>query len=234
MILVTGASEGIGLACARVLLERTEARVLITGRSEDKLARARATLPVAVRSRLCTLRSDQSRVEDLEELIGKLDAVESIDGAVLTVGANPMYDIGPQRIHALDPATIESTIRTNCTHTMRLSSALLERMRRQRRGAIVWIGSQAAAAGLPGAALYCATKSFLSGLARAARNEYGRLGIRTHLTHPGLVRTPRTARVADAFAARHARHVSEPVDAARQIVDLLLDGDANAVEVDLR
>ena len=39
MILVTGASEGIGYACARLLLERSDGPVLITGRSEAKLIR---------------------------------------------------------------------------------------------------------------------------------------------------------------------------------------------------
>jgi short-subunit dehydrogenase len=233
MILVTGASEGIGLACARALLERTEATVLITGRSAAKLERARADVAAPLRQRLVTLACDQSRTADVEALIALLGASDVIEGAILTVGVNPLYSEGPRRIHALEAATIEATIRTNCTHTMLLTAALLGRFRRQGSGILVWIGSQAQAAGAPGAGLYCATKSFLSGLARAAHHEYARYGIRAHLAHPGLVRTPRTAEDADALALRYGLRVAEPFEVARQVVDLLLAGDGAVVEVDL-
>ncbi|HSJ62480.1 MAG TPA: SDR family oxidoreductase [Gemmatimonadaceae bacterium] len=233
MILVTGASQGIGLACALALLERTDQPVLITGRSQAKLDRVCAELPADLRGRLDTMVCDQSRVEDVEALITRVRGPGMITGAVLTVGVNPAYDGGAGRIHTLDASTIEQTVRTNCTHATLLTAAMLERLRGQRSGALVWIGSQAAGVGLPGAALYCATKSFLSGLARAAHNEYGRYGIRTHLAHPGLVRTPRTAAMADAFARRHGLRVEDASDVARQVVDLFLDGDPNAVEVTL-
>lgn len=233
MILVTGASEGIGLACARALLKRTPALVLITGRSQAKLDRARAELAAPLRERLCTMACDQSRRSDVEALLARLRAADALEGAVLTVGVNPAYTEGPRRIHALDVATIEATIRTNCTHALWLTAAVLARLRRQRAGVLVWIGSKAPSVGLPGAALYGATKSFLSGLARSAHNEYATHGIRVHLAHPGVVRTPRTAAVADAFATRHGLQVAEAPEVARHIVDLFLGGDPEAVEVNL-
>ena len=233
MILLTGASQGIGWACARQLLERTAESVLITGRSRDKLDRARAALPYRVRERLHTLTCDQAQRSDVDALITQLEAVDELAGAVLTVGVNPVYTEGPRRIELLDPVTIEATVRTNCTHTLLLTAALLRRMRRQRHGVLVWIGSRAAAMGLLGAGLYCATKSFLSGLARTAHNEYARFGVRVHLVHPGLVRTPRTAAVADAFAARHDLRVADADDVARQVGDLFLEGNPAAVEVGL-
>ena len=97
----------------------------------------------------------------------------------------------------------------------------------------VWIGSQGAAAGLPGAGVYCATKAFLSGLARAAHNEYAGRGVRVHLAHPGLMRTPRTAAVADRFAAAHAIAVGDVEDIAGRLVTLFLSADAACVEVNL-
>jgi short-subunit dehydrogenase len=233
MILVTGASEGIGLACAHALLDRTSSAILITGRSQAKLDRARSDLPDACTGRVSTMVCDQSRLSDVEALIACLEGVETLGGAVLTVGVNPMYEEGPRHLHALALDTIDAAVRTNCTHTTLLTAAVLRRLRRQRAGTVVWIGSRGASVGLPGAALYCATKSFLSGLARATHNEYGRLGIRAHLAHPGVVRTPRTAHVADAFAARHGLRVAEASEAASQIVDLFLNGVPEFVEVDL-
>jgi len=231
VILVTGASEGIGLACAEALLERTGSPVLITGRSQTKLDRARASIRDPLRHRLGTLRCDQSCASDVTALIDRLQNGEPLEGAILTVGANPTYEQGPRRIHALDRATIESTIRTNCTHSLLLSAAVLDRLRHRRAGSLVWIGSLASRAGLPGSALYCATKSFLSGLARAAHNEYARHDVRVHVVHPGIVRTPRTAAVADAFAARHGLRVAEPSAVAGRVVDLLLADGPAPVEV---
>jgi short-subunit dehydrogenase len=233
MILVTGASEGIGFACARELLARTRATVLVTGRSQSKLDRARAEVPAPTRARLNTMACDQARAADVRSLIALCERGETIAGAILAVGVNPAYAEGPRRLHALSAATIEDTVRTNCTHTLLLTAALLDHFRRQRAGVLVWIGSQGQSVGLPGAALYCATKSFLSGLARAAHHEYAARGVRVHLVHPGLVRTPRTAAVADAFAGRHGLPVAEAPHVARQIVDLVLDGHQAAVEMNL-
>ncbi len=234
MILVTGASQGIGFACAEALLERTPNSVLITGRSAKKLEDARISMGEASHNRLMTMVSDQSIESDVHALIARLDAADSVEGAILAVGANPAFTGRPCRIHALDDATITATVTTNCTHALMLTAALLDRFRRQRTGALVWIGSQAGAAGPPGSALYSATKSFLSGLARAAHHEYAARGIRVHLAQPGLVRTPRTAAVVDAGGARYGLPVAEAADVARRIVDLLLAGDLSAVEVDLQ
>jgi short-subunit dehydrogenase len=233
MILITGASEGIGLACARAALERTNGSVLITGRSGAKLEQARESVPAVTRARLLTLANDQASRSDTEALVARLRREDRIDAAVLCVGVNPMYAHGPHRIHRLDPAVIEATIATNCTHALMLTAVLLDRFHRQRRGVLVWVGSRGAAVGLPGAALYSATKSFLSGLARAAAHEYGGHGVRVHLVHPGLVRTPRTAGVADTFSARHGVDVADPGPVGGRIVELLLDGDPSTVEVDL-
>jgi NAD(P)-dependent dehydrogenase (short-subunit alcohol dehydrogenase family) len=233
MILITGASEGIGFACALAVLERTTTTVLITGRSGAKLERARASVPAPARARLLTMVSDQSSRRDVDQLVGRLRAADAIEGAILGVGVNPLYEDGPCRIHRLSTERVESTIATNCTHTLILSAALLERFRGQRHGALVWIGSQATAAGMPGAALYTATKSFLSGLARSAAREYAGYGIRAHVAHPGPVRTPRTAAFTDRFADRHRLQVAEPADVGRPIVELLLGGAPWPVEVNL-
>jgi short-subunit dehydrogenase len=84
-----------------------------------------------------------------------------------------------------------------------------------------------------GAGLYCATKSFLSGLAASAHNEYAGRGVRVHLVNPGLVRTPRTAAVADRFAAVNNLSISEAADVAGRIVDLFFCRNSPDVEISL-
>jgi NAD(P)-dependent dehydrogenase (short-subunit alcohol dehydrogenase family) len=233
MILITGASEGIGFACARAILDRTTATVLITGRSAEKLERARARIPETDRGRLVTAVSDQAARSEVDALVGRIRASNEIDGAILTVGVNPLYTHGPTRFHALPPEVVEATITTNCTHTALVTGALLERFRARSGGALIWVGSRAAAIGFPGAAIYCATKAFLGGLARAAANEYASRGVRVHLVHPGVVRTPRTAALADQFAARHGVEVAEADSVAGRIVELLLAGGPEDMEVEL-
>jgi len=234
MILVTGASEGLGFACATELLERTPSEVLITGRSEAKLRAARERIPPAHRARLSTLASDQSRRADVDALAAFLAGPHAaVEGAILTVGVNPLYSEGPRRLHMLCAATIEEVICTNCTHALLVTTVLLKRLREREGGVLMWIGSQGAEAGLPGAGVYCATKSFLSGLARCAHNEYAGRGVRVHLAHPGLMRTPRTAAVADRFSALRHVPVGDAGAVARRIVDLFLGGDSSTVEVDL-
>jgi NAD(P)-dependent dehydrogenase (short-subunit alcohol dehydrogenase family) len=158
---------------------------------------------------------------------------QPLEGAILCVGANPMYTEGPRHIHSLSAPTIEATIRTNCTHTFLLTTAILQRLRRQGGGVLIWIGSLAQKIGLPGAGLYCATKAFLTGLARTARHEYAGRGVRVHLVHPALVRTPRTSAVIDRFAVAHGLKVAEASEVAREIVDRFLAGEPADLEVEL-
>ena len=232
MILVTGASEGIGLACAHALLQRTDQQILITGRDRGKLDRAGEPLRPKLRERLLTEISDQSRRDNVDALIASISGAPAMTGAILAVGVNPLYREGPRRIHKVEADTIEETIRTNCTHTFLLARALLERFYEQGSGVLLLVGSRAAA-GFPGAATYAASKSFLTGFAHSASQEYARHGVRVHLVHPGVVRTPRTSETADTFAARHGVRVAEPSDTARAIVDLFLEGAAESVEVNL-
>lgn len=234
MILITGASQGIGHACAKIVLAETTSDVMITGRTEGSLRRAQDAVPASQRDRLLLRTCDQGDPTDVRALRALLaDPDTALEAAILCVGVNPMYTEGPRRLHALSEETIDATIRTNCTHTLLLSTAILERFRRQGSGVLIWIGSRAYKVGLPGAGIYCATKAFLSGLANTAHHEYASRGVRVHLVNPGLVRTPRTAGVVDRFGSRHGIAIDDAMAVAGRITALLRAGASSAAEVDL-
>ncbi len=234
MILVTGASGGIGFECARELLERTGSTVMITGRDEARLTAAREALPECVRDRLLMRVCDQDSREQVDALARELRATSGeLEGAILNVGVNLAYEEGWRRLHAVSVEAVERTVRTNCTHLLLLTQAVVERLHRRGGGAIAWVGSRAQAVGLPGAATYSASKAFLGGLARAVANEYGARGVRALLLHPGLVRTARTAAIVDAFSARHGLVVERASDVARRMVDRFLGTQDALTEVEI-
>ena len=234
MILITGGRQGIGLECAKRVLAQTTTEVMITGRDSDGLVRARETLPLQLRDRLLLKTCDQGDPSDVRALCDLVaDPTVTLEAAVLAVGVNPLYTEGAHRLDRVSAATIETTIRTNCTHALLLSAALLGRFRLQGGGVLIWIGSRGYQVGLPGAALYCATKAFLSGLAVTAHLEYSRSGIRVHLVNPGRVRTPRTEGLAETFAARRGFPIADAGAVAERITAILLDDSSAAVEVDL-
>jgi short-subunit dehydrogenase len=233
MIIVTGASEGIGYESAKALLARSSDDVLITGRNEGRLQAARRGVDSSGQLRLRTLVSDQASRDDVDALIARMeDQSVSLRAIVLSVGVNPRFIDGPRKLHAVAPSVVESTVRTNCTHTMLLTAAALRHFRTQRCGTLIWIGSQSIHHGSPGAATYCATKAFLSGLARSLHSEYAAWGIRVQLIHPGLVYTPRTSGMIRRLDGRLPTRVSRASDIGRMIADRVLSMAPLDAEVD--
>ncbi len=174
--IITGASEGIGAACAAEFA-RYGARLSLTARSEEALHKA---APGALVTPGDLTREDTRRavVERTLERYGAIDALINCAGAGLYLPSweAPMEDA--RRLMEL-----------NFFALLGMTQLVAPHMRARRRGCIVNVGSIAGKVTLPWLTLYSASKSAVGALTEGLRMELRRDGVRTMLVCPGYVKT---------------------------------------------
>ncbi|XRQ09915.1 SDR family NAD(P)-dependent oxidoreductase [Actinomadura welshii] len=183
VVLITGASSGIGEATAR-LFAAEGFRVFGTrlpAHRDDPAARASAVEPAGVEMVELEVDSDASVrrcVDEVHARAGRIDVLVNNAG-VMHVGF----------AEETAPETARAVFDTNFFGAVRMTGAVLPEMRKNRRGRIVNIGSLAAWVGEPGQAIYSASKRALAGYTEALHYEVWPLGIHVSLVEPGLFRT---------------------------------------------
>lgn len=216
VVLLTGASSGIGWATA-VELSRRGARLALAARREDKLKALAEELAALPGAEALVLPWDVGRTERAPEIVqavldrfGRLDAV--VNNAGVAVHA---------RFHEQDFAELESVARVNYLGAAALTRAALPALLDRRAGVILNVASIAGLIGLPYMASYCASKFALVGLTEALRREYRGSGVSFVAFCPGSVDTPMVEeQLKDPGLARLARPKT-PEQAARAIAALL-------------
>jgi 3-oxoacyl-[acyl-carrier protein] reductase len=189
VVLVTGGSRGIGLACARWFLDHGD-RVAVTSRSgtvEDD------TLDGRHPGRLLVLACD---VTDAEQVERAFTAVEEAWGPVEVLVANAGITRDTLVLRMGDDAWGD-VIDTNLTGSFRVAKRALARMLRLRRGRIVFVSSVSAFLGSAGQANYSAAKAGLVGMARSMAREVATRSITVNVIAPGLVETDMLAALGD-------------------------------------
>jgi NADP-dependent 3-hydroxy acid dehydrogenase YdfG len=171
---ITGGSGGIGAAVARALSERGVKVALASRRGDD------LELPDALGLR-CDVR-DPRQVNDAVaaavERFGRLDILVANAG----VGSyHPFLETPPEHVEEMIDVNLKGTI-----YAMR---AVLPHLIRSGEGDVVTIASEAGRRGLPGEAVYCASKFGQVGLTRALDHEVRELGVRCTNVCPGGVAT---------------------------------------------
>jgi len=180
VVLVTGASSGIGRLCA-IRLARAGFFVFGTTRQSPSEVQSRLRAEAEGTDRLVMLGVDVTRnetvvaaVESIVGRTGRLDAVVSSAGYGL---AGAVEDTSDEEALAI--------LDTNLLGAHRVCRAALPIMRTQQSGVLVLISSLAGRLGLPYQAFYSASKFALEGLAEALRLEVRRYGVRVVLVEPG-------------------------------------------------
>jgi 3-oxoacyl-[acyl-carrier protein] reductase len=186
---VTGASQGIGKACALVLAE-AGADVALASRNVEKLA-AVAKEVEGLGRRALVLSVDVSNSETVKAGMSKvLETWKKID--ILVNNAGVVRDNLILRMNSTD---WDAVLRTNLDGAYHCIKEVLPGMVRQRYGRIINLASVVAQAGNPGQANYIASKAGLIGLTKAVAAEVARRNITVNAVSPGFIDTPMTGRL---------------------------------------
>jgi len=178
--LVTGGSKGLGKAMARGFAE-AGADVVISSRHADELATTAAEIRAGTGVRVGHFVADMTRREDVGRLADSaLAEMGHVDILVNNAGSN-----NPQPIDEIRDEDWDQLVELNLNSCMRLTRALVAPMKERRWGRIIYISSIMAFTSAPGRSAYSATKSALTGLARAGANDLGGFGITVNCLAPG-------------------------------------------------
>ncbi len=196
VVLITGGTSGIGLACARAF-GQAGARVVITGRDAGRLAAATAELQtagidcLAAQADVGDEAAATRAVAETVRAFGQLDVL--INNAGLSMRA---------RFQEVDLAVLRQLMQTNFWGTVYSTKAALPHLLAS-RGSVVGISSIAGYRGLPGRTGYSASKFAMHGFLEALRTELLPQGVHVLLAAPG-------------FTASNIRHSALAADGSAQ------------------
>lgn len=182
---ITGASSGIGEACARKFAENGY-RLILNARNADKLQAVADSLRKEFNTDILTLLFDVRDRETARQAIASLPAEwRDIDVLVNNAG----LALGLEKEFEGDFADWDTMIDTNVKALLSITRFVVPMMVERNRGHIINIGSVAGDAAYPNGAVYCATKAAVKTLGDGLRMDLVNTPIRVTTIKPGLVET---------------------------------------------
>lgn len=218
-ILVTGASSGIGRQIA-ITASELGAKLTIIGRNVEKL---NETLSLLTGNDHKVYSIDFSDSTNLSTLLS-----ESIpyDGVVFNAG---VVEYLPVKF--LNENKINSVFGINFDSNVVLSQKLIKSKLLKKAGSLVFVSSISSKLGVPGTAMYTASKAALSAFSKVLASELAPQGIRCNSVSPGIIKTAMTEQAVDVVSdeeikkaeAEYPLGYGEPADVAGLIMYLLSD-----------
>lgn len=204
VVLVTGASTGIGLALARRLLARADLRVVLTARASSL---PRFAAEGIVESDRCRLRAlDVTSSDDRQRVVEEAEADwGGIDVLVNNAGV-AFRSVGEQ----IEADELRRQLDVNFLGPMELARLCLPSMRRKRAGRIVNVSSVSGMMAMPTMGAYSASKFALEGASESLWYEMRPWGVHVTLVQPGFIHSDSFENVVVSRAARSA--MDNPAD----------------------
>jgi 3-hydroxy acid dehydrogenase / malonic semialdehyde reductase len=184
-VLITGATAGIGEACAGAFAA-TGARLILVARRAERLQELAERLGREHGTECHTLTLDVREVGVVTHMLTELPREwEEVD--VLLNNAGMARGLEP--LQEGDLREWEEMIDTNVKGVLAVTRALLPGMVQRGRGHVIFLGSTAGQEVYPGGAVYCATKHALGAITRGLRMDVLGSGVRVSTVDPGMVET---------------------------------------------
>lgn len=182
VVVVTGASRGLGKGCALAFAEQG-AEVLLVARSAAGLQVV--VQEIAARGgRARMIECDLTRAERVQQVFAGLDRCDVL---INSAGMNQ-----PQPFLDVDADTLDALLRLNVRSMFVTAQAAARLMAPARSGVIINMSSQMGHVGAAGRTVYCMTKHAVEGLTKAMAVELAPLGIRVNSVAPTYIETPMT------------------------------------------
>lgn len=220
VVMITGASSGIGRALAFAFARRG-ARVVLAARNEDRLEAVRREIepytsdvlivPTDVTDEMALIQL----VEQVNSHFGRIDILVNNSGMMV---GGPLVDQEPERI--------ENMLRVNVWAAIRLTQLVLPGMLARHHGYIMNIGSAASRTAAPLLSAYTASKYGLAGFTDALRRELAGTGVHLLLVLPGWTHTDMLTSEIEDLVERYGFEVEHPDIVAERAVLALVHGDA--------
>ncbi|SDF08114.1 NADP-dependent 3-hydroxy acid dehydrogenase YdfG [Pricia antarctica] len=217
VIIITGASSGIGEATAMKLAEKG-AKVVLTARRESKLKELERKI-TSKGGKALVVSGDVTKKSDYENLIKKtLNEFGTIDALINNAGLMPL-----SYIKKLKTDEWEKMIDVNIKGVLNGVAAVLPTMIENKKGHIINISSSAAHGYFPGGAVYCATKVAVKMFSEGLRKELApKYGINVTSIEPGAVTTSLMETITDEDIKKEMKEMQkmtflEPEDIANAI-----------------
>ncbi|NJK39668.1 MAG: SDR family oxidoreductase [Oscillatoriales cyanobacterium RM2_1_1] len=185
IVVITGASSGIGAACAQIFA-REGAALILAARRQEKLEAIAAELQTTYQSQIHVLEMDVCDRAAVESaLIALPEPWSQVDILVNNAGLSRGLD----KLQEGDIQNWEEMIDTNVKGLLYVTRAVLPGMVERRRGHVINIGSVAGHQNYPGGNVYCATKAAVRALSEGLKMDLLGTPIRVSSVDPGLVET---------------------------------------------
>ena len=185
IVLITGATSGIGEACARIFAENN-CRLILTGRRKDRLEKIKNTLEQSYKNEVYILNFDIRKQKEVDSAVASLpDAWKNIDILINNAGLAAGF-------HLFQDASMddwENMIDTNVKGLLYMSKAVIPLMISRGKGHIVNLGSTAGKEVYLKGNVYCASKFAVDAISKSLRADLLEHGIKVTQISPGLVET---------------------------------------------